>query len=403
MFLLFFTQRCHSRNIVVQPHCDSNSLDILTTAYHTLLTSVLSAWSPSHTLSQNQFIDFIKSVLDSLPSSSSLQSSSRVTTFGDQLVDMIWSVDAALDEVLSDTKLTTGTGGGSTASDTMEKSNVSREEVEKDKESLQAIVKRLLVRAKIPYTPLRLTDTQELRIITPESCRERLDLSLLASVGLIADENMMGKKEIRMRTGLLCVTTTGPLRGVPDVLAFHSYKQNKFNLLREQSEGYSKLVIELTSGMGPPHSSTTGLPTESYKDIHARASHVWGKVISLIGKFDLDPNRALDLILDVLSSNLTTHHTFFLALLSFSPWAASYRQPSDPIVGDIPMDVDPSPTVISYKGKSLDEVLTIAETGSRNGGDISDPNSARVLSQVLGFKFAYYQVCCLHGISFINC
>lgn len=176
-----------------------------------------------------------------------------------------------------------------------------------------------------------------------------------------------------------------------------SYKQNKFNLLREQSEGYSKLVIELTSGMGPPHSPVTGTPTETYKELHARASHVWGKVISLIGKFDLDPNRALDLILDVLSSNLTTHYTFFLALLSFSPWAASYQRMLDPVSVGAAMDVDPLPTSTSipckgFKGKSLDEVLIIAEEHSHNGGDIEDPNSSRVLSQVLGFKFAYYQV-----------
>jgi THO complex subunit 2 len=59
---------------------------------------------------------------------------------------------------------------------------------------------------------MELTTTQEMRIITPELCRERLELSVLAKVGLIADENMMGKKEIRMRTGLLCVTTKSSLK-----------------------------------------------------------------------------------------------------------------------------------------------------------------------------------------------
>jgi len=151
--------------------------------------------------------------------------------------------------------------------------------------------------------------------------------------------------------------------------------------------------------MGPPHSPFNGAPTETYKDIHARANHVWGKVISLIGKFDLDPNRALDLILDVLSSNLATHYTFFLALLSFSPWAASYQRVVDPVPADAAMDVDaiPTPTTIlskGFRGKSLDEVLMIAEEDSHNGGNIEDSNSSRVLSQVLGFKFAYYQVRC---------
>ncbi|KAJ3574543.1 hypothetical protein NP233_g1708 [Leucocoprinus birnbaumii] len=345
------------RNILAQPFCDSTDLDTLTTAYHTLLTSVLSTWSPKPALSQTQFVDFVKTVVDSLPSSSSQQSTSRVATFGDSLVDMIWSIDAALEEVLTDAKAAIGSGN-SVSSDASEKAKLTKQVAEKDKESLQIIVKRLL----------------ELRIISPESCRERLDLGVLANVGLIADEGMMGKKEIRMRTGLF-------------------YKQNKFNLLREQSEGYSKLVIELTSGMGPPHSPASGAPTETYKDIHARASHVWGKVISLIGKFDLDPNRALDLILDVLSSNLSTHYTFFLALLSFSPWAASYQRKVDPVTQDAAMDVDPSPspTPVTFNGKSLDEVLSIAEANSHNGGDIANPNSSRVLSQVLGFKFAYYQ------------
>ncbi|KXN87957.1 THO complex subunit 2 [Leucoagaricus sp. SymC.cos] len=345
------------RDILAQTHCDSSGLDVMTTVFHTLLTSVLSTWSSKPTLAQTQFIDFVKSVVDSLPSSSSQQSSSRVVTLGDNLVDMVWSVDAALDEVLSDAKLALSTGD-SVASDAVEEAKVTKQSAEQDKQNLQTIVKRLL----------------ELRIITPETCRERLDLSVLAAVGLIADEGLMGKKEIRMRTGLF-------------------YKQNKFNLLREQSEGYTKLVIELTSGMGPPHSPATGLPTETFKEIHSRASHVWGKVISLIGKFDLDPNRALDLILDVLSSNLATHYTFFLALLSFSPWAASYQRQIDPVAEDVVMDVDSAPTSIPipFKGKSLDEVLTIAEGRSRNGGDITDPNSARVLSQVLGFKFAYYQ------------
>src|SRR4051812_29239474 len=108
---------------------------------------------------------------------------------------------------------------------------------------------------------------------------------------------------------------------------FCSYKQNKFNLLREQSEGYSKLLIELTSNLGPPHSPQTGRPTEAYGVIEERARPVWEKVISLIGYFDSDPNRALDVILDVLSQHLTTHYTFFLALLSFSPWSGSYRRP----------------------------------------------------------------------------
>lgn len=166
-----------------------------------------------------------------------------------------------------------------------------------------------------------------------------------------------------------------------------SYKQNKFNLLREQSEGYSKLTAELTSNLGPAHSSATGCPTESYTAIEDRARPVWEKVISLIGYFDLDPNRALDIILDVFSVHLATHYSFFIALLSFSPWSASYRRPISN--NDAAMAVD-SP-LESFRGKTLDEILTLADRTKRDTTTVSSGSSPRVLAQVLGFKFTYYQ------------
>ena len=168
-----------------------------------------------------------------------------------------------------------------------------------------------------------------------------------------------------------------------------SYKQNKFNLLREQSEGYSKLTAELTSSLGPAHSSVTGRPTDSYASIAERARPVWEKVISLIGYFDLDPNRALDVILDVLSTHLATHYTFFITLLSFSPWSGSYRRPTSdydgtPMVADLPSG--------SFRGKTLDEILSLSDGKEHNAQTPSIIHSPRVLAQVLGFKFTYYQV-----------
>jgi THO complex subunit 2 len=176
-----------------------------------------------------------------------------------------------------------------------------------------------------------------------------------------------------------------------------SYKQNKFNLLREQSEGYSKLTAELTSSLGSAHSSVTGRPIESYASIAERAQPVWEKVISLVGYFDLDPNRALDVILDVLSVHLATHYTFFIALLSFSPWSGSYRRPN--------LDYDGTPMVVdlppgSFRGKTLDEILTLSDGKARDAQMLSTTHNPRVLAQVLGFKFTYYQVSfcvLLHG------
>jgi hypothetical protein len=60
------------------------------------------------------------------------------------------------------------------------------------------------------------------------------------------------------------------------------WKQQKYNLLREESEGFSKLAVLLGS-----------LP--SYPE---DPSHVLQSIRAAIGHFDLDANRALDLTLD---------------------------------------------------------------------------------------------------------
>ncbi|EEB90990.1 hypothetical protein MPER_10727 [Moniliophthora perniciosa FA553] len=194
-----------------------------------------------------------------------------------------------------------------------------------------------------------------------------LDSATLESVGLIPDKTNLDKREIRTRTALF-------------------YKQNKFNLLREQSEGYSKLTVELTSNLGSAHSSATGRPTENYEAILERVRPVWEKIISLIGYFDLDPNKALDIILDVMSVHLTTHYTFFIALLYLSPWTQLDQWKNAPTRDEVTsIDSAPSP----YQGKSLDEVLSLADRSSGSPSTIEKGPS--VLAQVLGFKFAHYQ------------
>jgi THO complex subunit 2 len=130
---------------------------------------------------------------------------------------------------------------------------------------------------------------------------------------------------------------------------------------------------------------------ETYAAIEDRVRPVWDKVISLIGYFDLDPNRALDIILDVLSQHLATHYTFFLTLLSFSPWTGSYLRPfRDEEVMNTKEEIPQG----SFNKKSLDEILALVETNSLSGrpSNVVKSGDARVLAQVLGFKFKYYQV-----------
>jgi THO complex subunit 2 len=52
-----------------------------------------------------------------------------------------------------------------------------------------------------------------------------------------------------------------------------------------------------------------------------RAAAVWEHLLALIGYFDLETNRVLDIILDLFVSNVSLHYPFFLALLRASPWA----------------------------------------------------------------------------------
>ncbi|KAF7978302.1 hypothetical protein HWV62_899 [Athelia sp. TMB] len=321
--------------------------DVLTTAYHTLLCSTLRTWAPAHTLAADAFLAFVRSVLHSLPSASSTSAtgSSNLALFGEIIVDMIWSIDAELEEVQADAKVATASDEQSSQS-----AAAVRQAVESDKETLAHIIKQLLVAGTID----------------PRVCRERLDLALVCNAGLVADKLGFEKKEVRAKTSLF-------------------YKQNKFNLLREQSEGYSKLTTELTSSLGPAHNSATGYPAEPFSSIVARARPVWEKVISLIGYFDLDPNRALDIILDVLSVHLSTHYSFFLALLSFSPWCGAYKRSTESCMAS-----DPIPE--QYKDKTIDEILVLAET--QRGREQPSPSthpSSHVMAQVLGFKFAYYQ------------
>jgi THO complex subunit 2 len=170
-------------------------------------------------------------------------------------------------------------------------------------------------------------------------------------------------------------------------------------LLREQSEGYSKLTAELTSSVGPAHSAIDGYPMESLSAIEARARPAWERVVGLIGYFDLDPNRALDIILDVFSVHLATHYSFFLSLLSFSPWAPSLKRNPDSMAVESGADM--------YRGKDLDDILKLAEIQAGVGQEPHSPaamgaNKSRVLAQVLGFKFAHYQVHSLDLYSSFN-
>jgi len=145
-----------SRNILISPHCnpmDSNCLDVLTTAYHTLLCATLLTWSPPQPLTPTAFVEFVQSVLLSLPSTSlsSPKVPSPALIFGDHLVDMIWSVDLQLDELLNEARTAStasGEQGNLSSKDVaalISKAKRAQQNAENDKQRIPVIVKKLLV------------------------------------------------------------------------------------------------------------------------------------------------------------------------------------------------------------------------------------------------------------------
>lgn len=75
-----------------------------------------------------------------------------------------------------------------------------------------------------------------------------------------------------------------------------NYEQSKHSLLKESNEGYSKVLL-LLAGI---------------RDMHDSQS-IWKKILELVGNFDLDPDRVLDLIVEARLNNKEDKH--FLSLL----------------------------------------------------------------------------------------
>ncbi|KAF4789025.1 THO complex subunit 2 isoform X1 [Turdus rufiventris] len=118
-----------------------------------------------------------------------------------------------------------------------------------------------------------------LYLVSDTVLKERLDPETLESLGLIKQSQQFNQKSVKIKTKLF-------------------YKQQKFNLLREENEGYAKLIAEL--GQDLSGNITSELILENIK--------------SLIGCFNLDPNRVLDIILEVYECR-PEYDDFFVPLI----------------------------------------------------------------------------------------
>lgn len=115
------------------------------------------------------------------------------------------------------------------------------------------------------------------RLISDHLLKERLEFETTGEAQIIANRKHAQTKFIKLKTRLF-------------------YKQQKFNLFREESEGYAKLITELTQ--------------EENLDV----DYMIEVVQSLIGCFNLDPNRVIDVILECFECRIELHK-FYIELI----------------------------------------------------------------------------------------
>lgn len=186
-----------------------------------------------------------------------------------------------------------------------------------------------------------------------------MDSSRLSVLGLITDQRRHGSLEKRKRTNRF-------------------YRQKKYTLIRECSEGWARLIVLLgDSGSIGTGSSGINLSGQPEHDRKVLARELWRKIVAVIGYYDLSPARVLDLILDAFCQNLASHWRFFLDLLESTPW--SVRNLAD-------KGKAKAEDGINGLGREVDATETeFAAAMELERGNL-------ILTQVLGFKFIAYQV-----------
>ena len=109
--------------------------------------------------------------------------------------------------------------------------------------------------------------------MTAEVLKARCEPDMLEAADVVVAAGDFNKRVIKVKTQLM-------------------FTQKKFNLLREESEGYSNIITELCQGKA-------GITPES-------AGAIFERIQALIGYFDLDPNRCFDLVLEAYEQNAST-------------------------------------------------------------------------------------------------
>jgi len=174
--------------------------------------------------------------------------------------------------------------------------------------------------------------------------RQVLDQEVLMQLGYIRET--FPRMSVRYATNLL-------------------YRQQSYNLLREETEGFAKLMNELYT------SSFTAGQEISFQTAHATFERIKG----LIGTFDLDVGRVLDITLDVFAATIIKQFRFFVKFLRLSSWwpRDNSQPPSRSFLRGLPRWADPD----FADDDTLEEEQEADMAGIRQERDIQFWNRAR--------------------------
>ncbi|KAK5134856.1 hypothetical protein LTR08_006088 [Meristemomyces frigidus] len=127
--------------------------------------------------------------------------------------------------------------------------------------------------------------------IDPELIRQQLDVPLLLNLHMV--RSTFTQMKTRKTTNIL-------------------YRQANFNLLREETEGYAKLMTEVFN-IAEEASGNREISYDMAKDAFQR-------IKALVGAFDLDVGRVLDITLDIGANALVKAFGFIIKFYRCSSW-----------------------------------------------------------------------------------
>ncbi|CAK4034838.1 Hypothetical predicted protein [Lecanosticta acicola] len=160
-----------------------------------------------------------------------------------------------------------------------------------DMDATELFLNTVMLLYEANYKGPQLRELLAATAIDQQKMREDLDLGAVISLGLVRPTF----EKIRTRK------TTNAL-----------YRQANFNLLREESEGYAKLITEFFNTAQEASSRGPVGPN--------MAEDAFQRVKALVGAFDLDVGRVLDITLDVSANLLVKAYPFFVKFYRASSW-----------------------------------------------------------------------------------